>query len=494
MIDTPFIFNGVNGLTGSYLTPAILPREVAQLALGAPIDPDHQQSLRALLLRKKAQYGVGEGINPDNLASAGWGIVFPHNLDPAVYDALSPLRDVRQSQAAVHNPKFYREMIGDTGYQPGQAKRDFLSCNGALAGQAADPNNVPYYLLLVGSPADIPYEFQYQLDVEYAVGRLWFETEDGRPDYLAFAQYAKTVRAAEDGTRRPARAVFFGVRNDDDPATNLSATHLVWPLANQLKERLPHWDCEPVLGADATKGRLGELLGGKETAAFLFTASHGMGFPPDDVLQAPHQGALLCNDWPGPERWHGPILPDHYFSADDLGSDSRPGGLIAFHFACYGAGTPDGDDFDYHPELLPFSYAAARPFVSRLFQRLLGHPKGGALAAVGHVDRAWSCSFFDDARLGEQLITFRSTLERILKGERLGWALEYFNQTHAALGTELAAKLLKARRRNYQLDDLELAELWTANNDARNFVIFGDPAVRLRTDSSPTSTETACGS
>jgi hypothetical protein len=231
MPQTQFQFNGVNGLTGGYLTPSLAPADIARLALGERLDPDHQRALKARLSRDKATFGVGEGIQPNNLASAGWGIVFPRGHDPKIYDALNPLRKLRQAQASAANVKYYREMTGANGYQPGQTKREFLKENGALSGQAADPDNVPYYLLLVASPADIPYEFQYELDVEYAVGRLWFETEDGRPDYAAFARYAESTCAAEEVPPRPKRAVFFGVCNNDDPSTNLSAPHLAWPLA-----------------------------------------------------------------------------------------------------------------------------------------------------------------------------------------------------------------------------------------------------------------------
>jgi len=464
------VFNGIDATTGAYLLPPMSPEAVSQIARGQVLDPADLKELRWWHHRAtEAVFGPKEGVDPRNLAETGWGVVFAHGADPAVREALGELLDHRRSEAARVRQHRYREFVGDNAYRPGESKQQFLARQGAGPGPA-DPDNVPYYLLLVGGPEKIPYSFQYQLDVQYAVGRLHFDTVE------EYARYARTVVATETRDGVPARrADFFATRNPGDPATALSSSELVVPLAEQVRGERADWTVQTHLGEEATKERLTRLLGGRDTPALLFTATHGMGFPNGHPRQARHQGALLCQDWPGPDRQQA-VNEQHYLCADDLGDTAGPLGLISVHFACFGAGTPRWDDFAHdgsgrRTELAPHAFVAALP------KRLLGHPSGGAIAVIGHVERAWGYSFLWP-QAGRQTAVYGSCLARLFDGHPIGSAFEYFNERYAELSSDLSTALEDVEF-GKQPDHLELAAMWTANNDARGFAILGDPAVRL---------------
>jgi Peptidase family C25 len=472
MAETDIVFNGVNAATGDYLLPPLSADVVSRVATGEVLDPKEVEELRARYASLTSTYlGVVEGVDPLDLGQAGWGIVFAHGVDPAVRDALKPLIEHRREQASTLNEARFRAYVDADAYRPGESSADFLVRHGVAPGQPANPDKMPYYLLVVGSPEDLPYRFQYQLDVVYAVGRLNFDTPE------EYARYAQAVIQAEMGPPPEPTLALFGARNPDDRATTMSADHLVSPLSASLPQKAPAWSFTTMVGdGQATKANLGELLGGARKPTILFSASHGVGFPSGHPQQLTHQGAPLCQDWPGPVQWRSDIPPDFYFSGDDVSDQSNPSGMIAFFFACYGAGTPKSDDFAQQalgaaPQIAPHA------FVGRLPQRLLAHPKGGALAVVGHIERAWGYSFMWP-RVGEQLETFEGTLSAVMSGKRLGAAIEYFNDRYAALTTELEDEKDNIRYGAIP-DAASISGLWTAKNDARNYVILGDPAVRV---------------
>ncbi len=454
-------FNGINGATGEYGL-ALTMEQLTRLVQGET----NQEVLNELKFKQQEPFPLRPDLDPGDLSQSGWGIIFCENGNPLIKEALSELIELRRGQAG----EFFKIFAGGDGYRKGDSKNDFLSRHGVGPGLVDPEKGVPYYLLIVGSPEEIPFDFQYQLDVQFSVGRIYFDTVQ------EYANYARSVVTAESGkVKLPRRASFFGVMNSDDKATNLSGVHLVKPLFEKMgqendKKKLG-WQMESFIGEQATHAQLQNLLGGGQTPALLFTASHGMEFPMNDSRQFPYQGALLCQDWPGPIEHRGPIKRDWYFAGEDIASDANLLGMIAFNFACYGGGTPRYNEFSKqkdNPEPI-----APRAFLNALPMKMLGLSKGGALATVGHVERAWGHSIVW-AGAGASITSFEITMRQLLKQFPIGYAIEAFNLRYAELSTELTMAIDRREK-----DGFKLAGMWTANNDARNYVVLGDPAVRL---------------
>src|SRR5262249_26045885 len=156
---------------------------------------------------------------------------------------------------------------------------------------------IPYYLLIVGSPEQIPYTVQYELASNHAVGRIFFE----RPEqYPAYAD--NVVNSETDAYSMPATALLFGPTHVGDPTTTLTAGSLLKPIAKSFEEERPKWTefdwtLTEVIGESATKSKLSNILSSGKPPALLFISGHGMQSARDSPAQKNDNGAILCADW-----------------------------------------------------------------------------------------------------------------------------------------------------------------------------------------------------
>lgn len=418
------------------------------------------------------------GVEPTDLSQAGWGVIFAKDTDPKVRRALAPLLEHRRTVAGSVKSHYYQEYTARRGYQASTSTQQFLAKHGAGA-EFVDPDKMPYYLLLVGSPEEIPFHFQYQLGARYAVGRIHF---DNLKDYES---YAKSIVQAEKPrqVRLPRRLTFFGVENGGDGATRRGLRELIEPLARGLLGQVDGWEIEVVRPEDATRERLGRLLGGgEETPSLLFTHCHGMSFRPADERQEQLEGALVCRDWGGAGTR---IRRQHYFAGEDVGDVSLLG-MIVVHLACSSAGTPEWDNFtrrlgeglDFGAPRQVWNRRAQRPFVAALPKRLMSR---GTLAVVGQVDRVWNWSY-SVWNEGSEVPLLKDMLCRLLAGIPVGHALEGRKRRWATLAADFSLALDYSETSAHSITPQDLGRMWTVSTDARNLIILGDPAVRVLGD------------
>jgi hypothetical protein len=531
LIDRPgdrhfghLVANGIDVETGEPLL--ILDAAAAKrLATLQSEEAPRQAITKARLQASQPSWGMVFGRNYQDLHDAGWAVIVHAEDDSAILKALWPLIVHRSAAQGLTLPAIsFRdgERCGDwlarhgadpkcswhplspvrlpvLLYETGDTCAGWLARHGVYVGQVDPSRGVPFYLLMAGRPgplhpADrvfIPFSFQYDLDLFWGVGRLCFTHPDGTHDTAGYAAYAERTVQFEQSRIPPygRHIVYAATRHARDEPTIASADGLVQPLAMgrpidnvaPISERFAF--TQAVLqGLEATRDALVDILSGIHPGgrpALLFTATHGAGLRVADPRLPLHQGALICADWSGT----GPVRREHWLAAEDLPAQLAIEGMITVCFACYGAGCPTADQYAIATGRM--LQVAPRALVAMLPQRLL---TAGALAVIGHVDRAWNYSFSaPNLGVAGQTQGFEDLLGRLMSGQRVGHATDTFNLRQAAFASQMSEFVNRASFATlnpaFGLD--EIGHLWKAFHDARGYALLGDPAVRLSVDDQP---------
>jgi hypothetical protein len=424
--------------------------------------------------------------DPNDLTQAGWGILFASDADPAIQAQLQPLIDLRKTQ--VQDPALFKIFSGNSGVLPSQSAASWAQQRGVSLTAPVDPyqGGVPYYLLIVGPPERIPFEFQALLKMEWAVGRLCFD------DIADYGRYAQAVVQYESKSFSPVQkknTAVWVTRNYGDLATAMLSGAISQDFlapANQLGARR-QFSLNAYVNEKATKPQLIEILRGNLPGgppAVIFTGSHGCDYSgADPATQSRMQGSFITQEWmPG-----SPADSSNQFCADDVPADAKLAGTMGFLFACYSGACPADNNYYFNKDGSPIKVAPG-PLMARLPQALLSR---GMLAVIGHIDLAFPYAF-QDVNGTPQVQALRTPLELLMGGKRAGLAADSLSVMWSARSSQLALAQAQtpatpaagptspAAAVAALPPSPALAQMTIARDDARNYIVLGDPAVRLR--------------
>ena len=421
--------------------------------------------------------------DPNDLTQAGWAILFASDADPAIVRQLQPLIDLRSQQ--VQDPKLFKQFTGNDGVLPGETADAWARRHSVSLTAPVDPfQGVPYYVLIAGSPDRISFEFQAMLKMQWAVGRLHF---DDIEDYGRYAQAVVQYESAAFKPEQRKNVALWTTRNNGDLATAMLSGAISMDFmssTNPLGAR-SQFTLNAFTNEKATKPQFLDILRGNLPAgppAVIFTGSHGSNYDASDPALLRLQGALVSQEWK-----HGsPLDPNCLICADDIPADAKLLGTIGFLFACYSGGCPAQDSYHFNSDGSRIAIAPA-PFIARLPQALLSR---GMLAMIGHIDLAFPSAFIDTSGT-PQPQAVRTPLELLMRGKRVGLAADTLSILWSTRSAQLAmaqsavpaAPAVSSAAAAPSPVSTQIAQMTLARDDARNYIVLGDPAARLRVDS-----------
>jgi hypothetical protein len=438
----------------------------ADKLLGAPLPPQGQMP--------ENLWDVNH--DPNDLSKQRWGIVAPKGAEgDRLLELIAPLRKAREeaqgAPAVVYRPSPGPTEEMNDAWAMRWKQEEFRN-------EAGMESSLPRYLLLLGDLHQLSLELQQVLATDAFVGRLAFPSEAGYEAYVR-----KVLRWEGMSAREKRVQMLFYTSWAEQGATHSGYYGLIAPsvAACRKGQSLGEFPMAEILelGSEQEVRREQFLAQAAELEpGVLFSLSHGAsGFGESrrerqGALMLPRDGALM-----GKDVASRPFLP----------------GGIWFFFACFSAGTPTHSSYAhwlrqlyaYDPEaarsiaseLLP---KGEKPFIAALPQAVLANPDG-PLAVMGHVDLAWSYGYKDLGRPAPS--RFLGVLKALAEGGRAGVALHalqrFVNETSIELTLLHNRQQAGAGRSQFVVDPMQWAELWMVRQDLSNYILLGDPAVRL---------------
>jgi len=408
-------------------------------------------------------------LDPGDPRSAGWAFLL-NEADPnrAAYEAaLAPLAQ-RRGMSPPQRPLLYSRGGADEWF-------DWLEDN--YYSLELEGRKAPQYIVIVGGPDQVPFSFQSLLTTVAKVGRVDFDETADLERYVE--KLIRLETAAEPMVSRD--AVLFAPDGGIEDPTYFSRRYMVEPIADYLTGKLG-FPARMMVGEHATKTALSEALA-EGCPALVYTASHGLGATEESLeVQKRYNGAICC-------QHAGPPTANSLFSADDVpASDPFLEGSIFFQFACFGYGTPAVSDYAHWLSGVPKRYAEA-DFVASLPKRLLANPRG-PIAFIGHLDTAFLHGFAE-ASAPHALDGWHNRIEPFVKAisslldqtQPTGYAMQDMASRYNICNARLTYTYDRQRRGRIHWTEQLMArflDTWITRSDAQNYMIFGDPAARLR--------------
>lgn len=408
--------------------------------------------------------------------AVGWGVVLPDrpgasDAERAKFDdAPEPIQKlIAERQKVLGRVPVFRYVVKDASLAHSLVLlQDFaagssLTIDASPTGVAA--GSIPQYLLLCGSPAEIPWDLQYVLATVRFVGRLDLD-KTGLERYVAHL-----LSGWEGSAARRDRALTWTVYHGKKDITSTLRAELTKPFHDRLADPARLGEGAVWLDGRETASTREQLAGrlAEHRPAFIASSSHGATWPLDDTEKMGRDLGLLVDQ------------NEDLLDPAALLAGWQPDGAVWLAHACCSAGAKARSDYEglFDPDgktgKLLAAVAKVGDVTAPLPKALLGAEKP-LRAFIGQVEPTFDWTVLHPET--QQTLTNRLIepfQDRLLGGRPAGSLLEAWHQRAAALNQ--AWFQMKQSLDNGAPVEPSILYPRLAAADVASTVLLGDPTV-----------------